>query len=133
MWKDFKFQHIGDYIRLYLLSDVALLADVFQMFRYNSLDEYQLDPAYYISASQLVWKALLKYIDRPTHLIADPEMYRMIQLNIRGGICHASVQICPCEQQADGLAIRSDQAHVLHNARGRKQPLRLGNVAAAAG
>ena len=33
VWRDFKFQHIGDYMRLYLLSDVALLADVFQMFR----------------------------------------------------------------------------------------------------
>ena len=39
-------------MRLYLVSDVALLADVFQMFRYNSLDEYQLDPAYFMSALQ---------------------------------------------------------------------------------
>ena len=46
MWRDFKFQHFGDYMRLYLLFDVAILADVFQMFRYNSIDEYQLDPAY---------------------------------------------------------------------------------------
>ena len=60
MFKDFKFQHIGDYMRLYLLRDVAFFADVFQMFRYNSLDEYQLDPAYYMSAPQLAWNALLK-------------------------------------------------------------------------
>ena len=33
--RDFKFQLIGDYIRLYLMSDIALLPDVFQMFRYN--------------------------------------------------------------------------------------------------
>ena len=76
----------------YLLSDVALYADVFQMFLYNSLDYYQLDPAYYMSVSQLAWNALLKYIDRPIHLITDPEMCRMIQPNIRGGICHASVR-----------------------------------------
>ena len=92
VWRDYKFQHIGDYMRLYLLSDVALFADMFQLFRYNSLDAYQLDPAYYISAPQLAWNALLKYIDRPIHLITDPEMYRMIQPNIRGGICHASVR-----------------------------------------
>ena len=79
-------------MRLYLLSDVSLLADVFQMFRYNSLDEYLLDPAYYMSAPQLAWNALLKYIDRPINLITDPEIYRMIQPNIRGGICHASVR-----------------------------------------
>ena len=33
VWRDFKFQHIGDYMRLYLLNDVALLDDVFQIFR----------------------------------------------------------------------------------------------------
>ena len=77
---------------LYLLSDICLLADVFETFRSNSLEEYQLDPAYYVSAPQLAWNALLKFINRPIPLITDPEMYRMIQPNIRGGICHASVR-----------------------------------------
>ena len=62
------------------------------MFRNNSLNECQLDPAYFVSAHQLAWNALLKHIDRPIPLITDPEMYRMIQPNIRGGICHASVR-----------------------------------------
>ena len=77
---------------LYLLSDICLLADVFQAFRNNSLDEYQLETAYFVSAPQLAWNALLKQIDRPIPLITDPEMYRMIQPNIRDGICHASVR-----------------------------------------
>ena len=45
VFRNFKFQHIVDYMRLYHLSDIALLDDVFQMFRYNSLNEYQPDPA----------------------------------------------------------------------------------------
>ena len=45
-----------------------------------------------MSAPQLAWNALLKHINRPIQLITDPEMYRMIQPNIRGGICHASVR-----------------------------------------
>ena len=69
-----------------------MLADVFEKFQNNSLEEYQLDPSYYVSAPQLAWNALLKFIDRPIHLITDPEMYRMNQPNIRGGICHASVR-----------------------------------------
>ena len=77
---------------LYLLSDICLLADLFLAFRNQSLDEYQLDPAYFVSAPQLALNALLKHIDRPIPLIADPDMYRMIQPNIRGGICHASVR-----------------------------------------
>ena len=77
---------------LYLLSDIRFLADVFQAFRNNSLDEYQPDPAYFVSAPQLAWNTQLEHIDRPSPLITDPEMYRMIQTNIRGGICHASVR-----------------------------------------
>ena len=77
---------------LYLLNAICLLADVFQAFRNQYLDEYQLDPDYFVSAPQLAWNALLKHIDGPIPLITDPEMYRMIQPNIRGGICHASVR-----------------------------------------
>ena len=77
---------------LYLLSDICLLADLFQAFRNQSLDEYQLDPAYFVSSPQLEGNAGLKQIDRPISLITDQEMYIMIQPNIRGGICHASVR-----------------------------------------
>ena len=77
---------------LYLLSVICLLADLFQTFRNQSLDEYQLDPAYFLSAPQLAWNALLTHIDRPIPLITEPEMYQLIQPNIRGGICHASVR-----------------------------------------
>ena len=63
---------------LYILSNICLLPDVFQAFRNNSLDKYQLDPAYFVSAPQLAWNALLKHIDLPIQLITDPEMYRII-------------------------------------------------------
>ena len=71
-------------MRLYLLTDICILADAFETFRENSLNEYLLDPANYMSAPQLAWSALLKFIDRPINLITDPEMYRMIQPNVRG-------------------------------------------------
>ena len=45
-----------------------------------------------MSAPKLAWIALLEHIDTLISLITDPEMYRMIQPNIRGGICHASVR-----------------------------------------
>ena len=77
-------------MKLYLPSDICLLANVFQMFRNNFLNEYQLDPAYFVSAPQLARNAHHKHINRPIPLITDPEMYRMIQPIIRGGICHAS-------------------------------------------
>ena len=92
VFANFQCESLKDYLMLYLLSDICLLADVFQMFRNNSLEEYQLDPAYFVNAPQLAWNALLKHINRPIPLITDLEMYRMIQPNIRGGICHASVR-----------------------------------------
>ena len=75
---------------LYYLSDICRLADVFEAIWNNSLNEYQLDSAYIVSAPQLAWNAHLKHIDQPIPLITATEMYRMIQQNIRGGICHAS-------------------------------------------
>lgn len=77
---------------LFLLSDICLLAEVFEKFRNNFLDKYQFYPAYYVSAPQLASNALLKFINRPIPLITDQEMYRTIQPNIRKGICHARVR-----------------------------------------
>ena len=92
VWENFHCQSLKEYMGLYFQSDICLLADVFKTFQNNSLDEYQLDPAYCVSAPQLALNALLKHIDRPIPLITDPDMYRMIQPNIRVGICHASVR-----------------------------------------
>ena len=92
VFADSQCENLKDYMKLYLRSDIYLLADVFQMFRNNSLNEFLLDPPYFVSAPQLAWNALLKHINQSIPLITDPEMYRMIQPNIRGGICHASVR-----------------------------------------
>ena len=53
VWNNFHCQSLKEDMALYLLSDICLLADVFHTFRNNSLDEYQLDPAYIVSAPQL--------------------------------------------------------------------------------
>ena len=47
---EFNCKTLKDYLSLHLLSDICLLADVFETLRNNSLEEYQLDPAYYVSA-----------------------------------------------------------------------------------
>ena len=78
VWKQCSGFTLGDYLSLYMLNDICILADVFETFRSNSLEEFQLDPACYMSAPQLAWSALLKFINRPLHLVTDPEMYRMI-------------------------------------------------------
>ena len=79
-------------MQLYLTTDVSLLADVFENFRATCHEAYELDPAYFVSAPQLAWNAMFKKTKLEAKLLSDPEMYRMIQPNIRGGICHASVR-----------------------------------------
>ena len=69
-----------------------LLADVFENFRATCYEAYELDPAYFVSAPQLAWNAMFKKTKLEVKLLSDPEIYRMIQPNIRGGICPASVR-----------------------------------------
>ena len=76
---------------LYFLSDICFMDDVFSAFRKNYLDEYQLDPAYFVSGPQLAWRELIKHIIRLISLMTDSEMYRIILSNIFGDICDKSV------------------------------------------
>ncbi|KAL9983793.1 hypothetical protein ACROYT_G006023 [Oculina patagonica] len=60
VWKTFGCRNLGDYHNLYVQTDVTLLADVFENFRKNSLEKYELDPAHYYTLPGLSWDALEK-------------------------------------------------------------------------
>ena len=47
-------KNLGDYHDLYVQSDTLLLADVFEKFRNTCIEEYELDPAHFLSALGLV-------------------------------------------------------------------------------
>ena len=51
---------LGDYHDLYVKTDVALHADVFENFRDVCMEKYNLDPAHYYTSPGLSWDALLK-------------------------------------------------------------------------
>ena len=57
VWKEFNIESMKDYHNLYNLSDVLLLADVFENFRNICLIHYGLDSAWYYSAQGLAWDA----------------------------------------------------------------------------
>ena len=48
--KDFEINNLGEYHDLYLKSDTLFLADVFENFRKNCLEIYQLDHANFLPA-----------------------------------------------------------------------------------
>ena len=59
VWKKFNLKNMGEYHDLYLKCDTLLLSDVFENFRNVCMENYDLDPAWYYTASEL---KLVKYV-----------------------------------------------------------------------
>ena len=87
VWNIFNCRKFQDYLSLYLKTDVLLLADVFDRFRKTCKTNFGLDPAHYVSAPQLSLDAMLKLTNANIQLVSDPEMFKIIDANLRGGIC----------------------------------------------
>ena len=86
VWKTFKMETFKDYHKLYNVTDVLLLADVFENFRNLCLKIYGLDPVYYYTAPGLAWDACLKMTGVNLELLSVPNMLLMFEKGIRGGI-----------------------------------------------
>ena len=86
VWEEFGMKTCKDYHDLYNVSDVLLLADVFENFRGVCMENDQLDPAWYYTAPGLAWDAALKITEVELELLSDPDMLLMIEKGIRGGI-----------------------------------------------
>ena len=92
VWNTFKMKIFKDYHELYNVSDVLLLADVFENFRDLCLKIYGLDPVYYFTAPGLAWDACLKITDIDLELLSDEDMLLMFEKGIRGGISIISIR-----------------------------------------
>ena len=86
VWNEFGLKNMGDYHDLYLETDVILLANVFESFRKECLDNYGLDTAHFYTAPGLAWKACLKKTGVNLELLKDPDMLLTFECAIRGGI-----------------------------------------------
>ena len=53
VWLAFNCQSLGDYVKLYMKTDVLLLTDIFENFREQCLNAYKLDPVHYYTTSGL--------------------------------------------------------------------------------
>ena len=81
-------KNLGDYHDLYFQSDILVLADAFESFRNKCIEIYELDPAQFLSAPGLAWKAFFKKTGINLELLADINMFLIVEKGIRGGICH---------------------------------------------
>ena len=89
VFKKFNINNLGEYHDLYVRSDTLLLADVFENFRQSCLENYELDPAHFVSLPGLAWQACLKKTNVELELLTDCDMLLMVEEGIRGGIFHA--------------------------------------------
>ena len=86
VWKTWNMKTFKDYLELYNVTDVLLLADVFENFRDLCLKNYGLDPAHYYTAPGLAWDAMLKMTGVKLELLSDIDILLMVEKGIRGGI-----------------------------------------------
>ena len=90
IWGHYNIKTMRDYHDHYLLSDVLLLADVFENFRNSIYEQHRLDPLHFITLPSLAWASALKYTNARLDLITDPDMYLMVENSMRGGIATIS-------------------------------------------
>ena len=89
VFEKFQCRNLEDYQNLYMRLDVCLLADVFQNFRYLSMQKYSLDPVHFFTSPSLSWQACLKKTETTIDLIVDPEMSNFIDKGFLGGVSFA--------------------------------------------
>ncbi|KAJ8935362.1 hypothetical protein NQ318_021628 [Aromia moschata] len=86
VWDVFQCQTLGDYSDVYLKSDVLLLTDIFENYRYTYLKTYNLDAAQYFTAPGLSWDAMLRYTNVELELLTDPDMVHFFKKGVRDGV-----------------------------------------------
>ena len=85
VFKKFNINNLGEYHDLYVRSDTLLLADILKNFRQSCQENYELDPAHFVSLPGLAWQACLKKTNVELELLTDYDMLLMVEEGIRGG------------------------------------------------
>ena len=86
VWEEFNCKTFRDYHNIYNMSDVLILADVFENFRDVCNENYDLDPPHYFTAPGLAWDTALKMTKIELELLSNYNMLLMIRKGIRVGI-----------------------------------------------
>ena len=108
VWKEFNIESMKDCHNFYNLTDVLLLADVFENFRNICTNYYGLNPAWYYSVPGLDWDAALNITKVQLELLSDLDMLLTIESGIRGGI--ATISHCHAKANNEYMGAKFDPA-----------------------
>ena len=86
IWKAFRIDIMEDYYDLYLKTDVLVLVYVFETFKKESTNFFELDPGNYLSTPSYIWDVIIRFTDVNSKLFSDIERYQLVESMIRGGI-----------------------------------------------
>ena len=84
--KRFNIKNGKELTEIYLKSDVLLLACVFEKVIKVSVNEYKINPLYFVSLPGYTWQCGLKYTGKNLQTLQDRDMILILENNIRGGI-----------------------------------------------
>jgi hypothetical protein len=87
VWKELKCSTFKDYHMAYLISDVVLLAEVFENYRESCMKMFGLDPVRFVSVQSMTMTNWLKHSGLTIGVLSDNSMYEFFHSAIRGGIC----------------------------------------------
>jgi hypothetical protein len=90
VWDAMGCETFKDYLETYLITDVLLLADVFENFRTKCLEDYELDAAHYVSSAQFTFDAFLRFSKCKLDTFDDVDKYLFVKNAIRGGVSQIS-------------------------------------------
>ena len=79
VWSTFSCASLKDYIEVYMPLDVLLLADVFENFRGNCLESYELDPLHYFTSAHFTFDAFLQKCNPSLDYFHDVDHYLFLQ------------------------------------------------------
>ena len=77
-------------MEIYLLADCLLLCNVFENFRSDCLQQYNIDPCYYFSAPHFTFNAFLRHSSVTLELLSGINQYLFIIKGIRGSMSMVS-------------------------------------------
>ena len=87
VWDKTDCKTLQDYIDLYLNLDVAFLADIYLQWRSVLMDLFKLDCLYFLTLASFAIEAMYYICSVSLDSISDPNLYHIINKNIRGGFC----------------------------------------------